>query len=216
MPALWLRGLLPSHLTELQPGNEPSEDISITYVNDNVIDWSHKVYYGDASGGEHTEYKTLRRVGVSVIFADENGLFVFGIKFNLPGAVQTVGRGELLALVVLARFLPSDAQVEFVTDNQNVFKTYNKGRLAASNSVNCDLFAELFDLIATKHLLIKVRWMPAHLSTTDELPTGVSSVDVLANDHADRLAKEAAAVIQLSKAVTCQYIYNAKLVGKYR
>jgi hypothetical protein len=46
------------------------------------------------------------------------------------------------------------------------------------------------------------------------LPVGVSSLDVIANDHADRLAKEAAASVQLSRAHTSHYIYYSTLVGR--
>ena len=94
--------------------------------------WGSGTYYGDASGGEYTQYSKLRRVGVSVVLCDQPGRIAFGISSNLPGDVQSVGRGELFALVLLLRCLEQNTQVEFVTDNYNVLKIYDKGRLAGN------------------------------------------------------------------------------------
>jgi hypothetical protein len=95
-----------------------------------------------------------------------------------------------------------------------VCKTYNKGPKAAANSANCDLYEKLFDLIFSKDLIILVRWMPLHLKQGDELSVGVSLPDVIANGHADRLAKEAAASVQLSHANTSQYMHYSRLVSR--
>lgn len=120
LPSFWLRGLLPRRLTEMLPETAPSNDISIGYVNHSSMDWKQQVYCGDASGGKHTEHRPIRRVGVSVILANATGEFIFGIKCNLPGPIQTVGREGLLVLVVLARFLLVNSQLEYVGDNDSM------------------------------------------------------------------------------------------------
>ena len=48
----------------------------------------------------------------------------------------------------------------------------------------------------------------------DVLPDGVSPLDVIASDHANRLAKEAAASVQLSNAQTSQYLHYSSLVAR--
>ena len=82
------------------------------------------------------------------------GELVYAAHYPLPGEVQTVARGELLALVVLHE------EIDFVTDNKGVFDKYNSGPKKAKLSSNCDLYHELFQLIFRKGLLVTVRWMP--------------------------------------------------------
>jgi hypothetical protein len=66
----------------------------------------------------------------------------------------------------------------------------------------------------TKVMKISVRWMPSHLKEGDVRPDGVSELDVLGNDHADKLAGEAAKAVELSNADTCQFINYTRLVGR--
>ena len=106
------------------------------------------------------------------------GELVYAAHYPLPGEVQTVARGELLALVVLLRFATPLAEIDFVTDNKGVFDKYNSGPKKAKLSSNCDLYHELFQLIFKKCLFVTVRWMPSHLSPEDPRPLGVSEVDV--------------------------------------
>ena len=62
------------------------------------------------------------------------------------------------------------AQVTFVTDNFNVYKTYNKGPRATTNSNNCDLYEKIFKMQYDNALEIQVRWMPSHLGLNPEDP----------------------------------------------
>jgi hypothetical protein len=47
----------------------------------------------------------------------------------------------------LLQLLAPLAQVTFVTDNFNVYKTYNKGPKSANNSNNCDLYENIQDAV---------------------------------------------------------------------
>ena len=111
---------------------------------------------------------TVRRIGVGFMLADQEGGVVHGAHFNFPGKIQTVTRGELFAFVVLIRFIEPLAKVEFVTDNYNVFRTFNGGPAAGVNSANCDLYGEIFKLIYDKALDVKLRWIPSHLKENRE------------------------------------------------
>ena len=44
-------------------------------------------------------------VGISVVACDDSGGLVYAANFNLPAKIQTVARGELLALVHLIRMI---------------------------------------------------------------------------------------------------------------
>jgi hypothetical protein len=59
-----------------------------------------------------------------------------------------------------------------------------------------------------------MRWMPSHLKDGDELPEGVSELDVASNDHADRLAREAADAEEISAAIATPYLYNVTLITR--
>ena len=212
-PCLWLRGILPIELTELPNHIKPIDQQQLVFINDNDV-WDSGTYYGDASGGKHTKYQGLRRVGCAVVRVDSTGVPVVGSYTPLPGEVQTVGRGELFALYILVQLLAPLAQVTFVTDNFNVYKTYSKGPKSAKNSSNCDLYEKVFKMQYDKALEIKVRWMPSHLGLglNDPRPNNVSHLDVLANDRADHFAGLAAEQVQVSNPISTNHIYYIKLV----
>ena len=132
------------------------------------MEWTHNTYYGDASGGKHTQFPTLRRVGVAVVQVKRDGELNVGAHFNLPGNIQTVGRGELYTIHFLVNRLQLGTIALFVTDNKSVFDTYIKGRMAAMSSNNCDLWSDIYNLINSKHFQITVRWMPSHLRELHE------------------------------------------------
>ena len=147
------------------------------------------------------------------MFCDSLGNTCFGVSSNLPGLVQTVGSGEIFALVLLLRNLDYNAQVEFVTDNYNWFDIYHKGVNAAINSASCDLYKHIYQLIDSKHIQLSVRWMPSHLGhlEQDVRPSDVSHFDVLANDQADFHAGEAASRAQIPKDYGFKHISNIDL-----
>ena len=194
-PCLWLRGLLPSHYTEIQPEYLPRNDLVVIPTNSDNIIWEnfkHGTFYGDASGGIFSSMPRIRRIGCGLIQIDGTGELVWGQHFNLPGKIQTVPRGELYVLLYLVERLEPFSDVTYVTDNQKVSQTYNNGKEAALKSTNCDLYKDIFRLIETNLLKIQVRWMPSHLADEDERPDGVSLMDVRGNRHADVQAGRAA------------------------
>ena len=97
-------------------------------------------YYGDASGGEHTRYPDIRRVGVSFVQVSESGDLIFAAHFPLAGEIQTVARGELTAVVELVRLAQHNSDICFVTDNKTVYNNYSAGRKVAALSSDCDLY----------------------------------------------------------------------------
>ena len=87
---------------------------------------------------------------------DNESVVNFGAWFNLPGSVQTVGRGELFCLYLLLSKLESDSDVTYVTDNLNVKDIFYKGPMAGKNNCNCDLWRDIFDFIVRKNLAVRM------------------------------------------------------------
>ena len=216
-PALWLRGLLPASFIDIPPEASPTQQLNITYVNPIEATFESGIYYGDASGGDFTEYPDIRRVGVSFVKVGDNGDLIFAAHFPLPGEIQTVARGELYALLALIRMVSPGSIVVFVTDNKGVYDKYNSGPIQASLSSNCDLYHKLFQIIRNRQPLLTVRWMPSHLADNDDtapanLPEGISQKDVIGNRFADQYAKEAAKLVQVPLQVSTACVYYYELV----
>jgi len=76
--------------------HNPTNDLNITYIYPDISTWRSGLYFGDASGGEFASYPSIRRVGCGLGVIDEEGNLVFGARFNLPGEIQTVPRGNFL------------------------------------------------------------------------------------------------------------------------
>ena len=64
---MWLRGILPNNLIVIPPEDMPPVQSNIAYINPLEFEIKSGTYYGDASGGEHTRYPDIRRVGVSFV-----------------------------------------------------------------------------------------------------------------------------------------------------
>ena len=175
------------------------------------------VFYGDASGGAFSSMPRIRRIGCGLVQIDESGSLIWGQHFNLPGSIQTVPRGGLYVLFYLIHRLEPYSHVTYVTDNQKVRYLYNQGETAALKSTNCDLFRDIFDLKRIRALSVHVRCMPAHLKSGDPRPAGISELDVVGNDFADKQAGMAAhqhAVPLNVSATHIYYYYYYSLVRK--
>jgi len=104
--------------------------------------------------------------------------------------------------------------IDYVTDNEGLFKAYKNGPQAGELSVNCDLYHEIFESASRKSLRLSVRWMPSHLKDGEERPSSVSVLDVKGNDHADKLARVAADKHQVPLQVSTDYLFYVSLVAK--
>ena len=165
LACLWIRGLIPHSLTKaVLDQRQPSEDLHlVTSSFGCTVKVSGTItVYGDASGGKFTSYAILRRVGVGIVRIDQEGNMIWGQRFNLPGKVQTVARGELYAILRTAQLAEEYARIDFVTDNLGNCLKFNAGREKALLSNNGDMFKILFEEISLKHLDFAVRWMPSH------------------------------------------------------
>ena len=167
-PCLWLRGLMPKILLNKMP--KPTDQLQISFTNPSLVQWTSGTYYGDASGGVHSQYNDLRRCGCSVVSCTDEGQLIFGADFPLVGDVQTVPRGELYCIVFLIDNADEMATINYITDNQKVSETYNQGPVAGARSANCDLFLHLFRTCIEKRITLTVRWMPSHLKLSDPRP----------------------------------------------
>ena len=236
-PCLWLRGILPQHLVEIDPEWHPTSELHAVYVNPanvpNTDKWGTGVYYGDASGGDYSAYTALRRVGCAVARvsrATQN--LEYGAKFNLPGSVQSVGRGEAYALLFLIEHAKALSDIEYVTDNEVVYNTFCAGPVGCARSLNSDLYRQIFNATVEKAIRLQVRWMPSHLDgegnktkrkrnregqfvvTMTNLSHRASPFDIAANKIADTLAGEAAKRCNLPMHITSAYLYHYRLTKR--
>ena len=134
--------------------------------------------------------------------------------FPLSGPVQTAPRAEIFCPEWLVDKAEALFDIHYVTDNQGLYTTFNKGPQAGSVSSNADLYNTMFDVIYDKALRVKVTWMPSHLTDKDERPAFVSSVDLKGNSYADEECMLAATSARLPLNVTAPIIYYYTLVRR--
>ena len=67
---------MPKHMTEIPAEHSPSNELIEVIDVDLNFDWGSNTYYGDGSGGMHTQHKALRRCGVGLSVVDDN-FFLF-------------------------------------------------------------------------------------------------------------------------------------------
>ena len=139
---------------------------------------------------------------------------LWGLCGNVPGETQTVARGELYAIVHAATLALEGAVVDFVTDNLGNCNKFNAGREEAVLTNNGDLFTVLFDEIRIKDLVFTVRWMPSHTIPGDDLPPGVSALDVAGNDFADKQAEVAAKQFVVSLNMSTHVLWFLNLASR--
>ena len=149
-PCMWLRGILPASKTQIPQNALPPDGITIRYVSPPYVYGSGK-YYGDASGGCFSSVPSLRRCGCAVVQIDEEGELIHSAYFPLPGHIQTVPRAELFCLVWLVQNAEQLADLHYVTDNDGLYKCFNKGPAAGAVSSNADLYRTLFNTIYQKN-----------------------------------------------------------------
>ncbi len=113
-------------------------------------------------------------------------------RFSLPGPVQTVPRAELYCLVWLALNAEPLSIIHYVTDNLNLFNTFNKGPSAGMISSNADLYHTLFATTIDKAMQVTVTWMPSHLTPSEDRPAYVTDIDLKGNACADSKAGQMA------------------------
>ena len=80
-PCLWLRGILPAGHIVVPPEAEPPLDDVVTYIHEENVYIASGIFFGDASGGEHTRYPEIRRVGCAFASIDGTGQLMFAAHF---------------------------------------------------------------------------------------------------------------------------------------
>ena len=205
VPCLWLRGLLP---VSLVPVNSPMIlDLHVSFLGAAPRgQWPPGVYYTDSSGGPFSSYPLLRRCGCGVAVIDmdydyetpDPAPFCWGAFFALPGAVQTVPRGELFAIVVVVERIGLGL-VEVRSDSKLNVDLFNKGRDECLASQHSDLWQRLWSILEAGAVQLKLTWVKGHSSDYEvAIKYDVSVADMFGNSYADGLADRAADEAQVS------------------
>ena len=143
-PCLWFRGILPLPLAQPTSIEAPVPDTFIPHyylVAPDAGSWPSGSYFGDAGGGRHNLYPSLRRVGIGVAHLNQlDHSFLFGVGSPLFGEHQTVHRGEAVAALLLIVHLANDASVDFYGDNASFVNSFNKGYDFFRRSLNAAIY----------------------------------------------------------------------------
>ena len=118
-PCFWNRGIVPLEWTVLPP---PSDDQHLIGYGNWSLFKETSVLYTDASRGNHTRDKRLRRVGWAVVAVGSGRVpdLLAAQGGPLPGTKQSVSRGKLFAAVAALKMADSSRPLELVPDCMNV------------------------------------------------------------------------------------------------
>ena len=173
------------------------------------------IYYGDASGGEYSAFPEIRRVGCRLVRVDDTGTLMFGAHFPLAGEIQTVPRGELYALVELIKQARPITDITYVTDNQWVSNSFNRGPKYACQCNSYDPLYSLFQITIDKAIKLTLRWMPSPLDLgKKKWPSDVTQLDVDGNKFADSFAGDAARLAEAPLEFRTDLVCHYKLVRR--
>ena len=222
-PCLWLRGLLPSSLV---PNNTPySSHEELTYYGTQPQTfWPAGVYHTDGSGGIFSAIPALRRCGVGVVFLKSdldassndfgNDPIVFAVHAPLVGTVQTVPRAELYAVYLVLDHVGPRSNVNIVSDSAITVDLFELGRDSCMRSVNSDMWEALFDIIASKELVVKLTWIKSHWNVGMAEQYPLHPIDLLGNTIADKLADAAASQYRVLHNDSMDLLFYYELIRK--
>lgn len=195
-PCLWLRGILPQ--TYIKGCGVRTRDTDFYGHVQQDSGLPSGIYGTDASGGQYSSVPELRRIGCSIVLVHNHTLELeFGASFPLEGECQTVPRGELFAMVYLARMLSPGTTAHVYSDSEINVNLLNGCKYKAQVSINGDLFRELFDIIQNKKLVFTASWVQGHLDTKPmKQGYNFSDHEFASNFFADKLADIAAENVQ--------------------
>ncbi len=203
-PCYWLRGLMPKPFAQIPEDNAGYLDryhCSYYLTAPASGQWPSGDYFGDASGGRYNLFPTLRRVGLGLVCMN-GSTCMFGLKSYLMGKVQTVHRGEAAIVLVLIGHLADNSVVNYYGDNENFVDCFNKGYEHCRQTLNADIYQDIFLLLSRKNISFAPYWMPSHLLDDPDrrrkkskdpkpVPAWVEHWHKVGNNNADILASEA-------------------------
>ena len=224
-PCLWLRGLLPNNLVAINATYE--NDFCWHYVGRPPRGpWPQGRYHTDASGGQFSNIKILRRCGIGIAYLAqeehyfqgldfdlfEDSLFIWGAFSPLPGGLHTVPRGELQALVAIVQNVLF-GDVTIVTDSKINVDMFNMGPEHCKQSTNADLWQVFWQNVQDKQLQVEVYWVKSHVDTPQGIVEhGISTRDLIGNGCADKLADRGAELAQVSMQDSMNVLWHYSAV----
>ncbi len=204
--AAWSRAVVPA------PGFDEDADERRRIPDEGTFHWSETpprdemqlqaTFYADGSAFEGKDRK-MRRLGWSFVAIDPNGQVVAAASGVPPPWIDSVAAAEAWALVQAASTaLPGST---FKTDCQSILKAVRSGRAKAT--AHDRPLARVMGILLAQFdgpdEVANLVWLPGHSSKADvgraELSDGsrLTTIDLVSNARADRLAKAAAAAWRL-------------------
>ena len=209
-PCFWHRGLVPASWTQTRCPSDTEEYWDWSFGE--ILRGTGNQWWagGDGSGGEHSRDPRLRRAGWSYVVAAEGvsrepeaaaaerGLR--GRAGNIPGPVQTVNRGELLAAVVYAEECGAEGRnLHYVTDSAYVVRGWLRHGTRKPRS-HRDLWKRLRAATDERGCCLTVHKVESHLDEAEAEMRGFPLLHVRLNQSADDLAARAAQRVALGAA----------------
>ena len=199
-----MRGLIPAPWTFIPPPPSAESILGGNLLGGSVCEGclgagttqAPLVLFGDASGGRDTHDPRLRRVGLAVAHLHCYDPPTLGphIMGPLPGASQSVPRGELLALLWALRY--SVGVLIYVTDCSEVARGWYAELFRRPEGPQADLWRMVGQLLldqARHPTCIVIMQVPSHLSAREFIARGIPSWLVVGNACVDALTGESAA-----------------------
>ena len=208
-PALWLRGLLPKQLVNINTPFPSEHECKPVFVgNPPPATWPSGRYHTDAGGGIYSSLPLLRRCGVGIVYLCQDELafrpetigahlFVWGAHAIMEGSIHTVPRAELYAIMLVV--IHAIGAIVVVTDSLVNVDIFLAGRAKCFQASNADLWKRIFARIDAGEVTLELQWSKGH---ADDLDTyvryKVTPLNMFGNICADRLANIAAESAQVS------------------
>ncbi len=235
-PALWLRGIVPADLVEIEPPLDNPD--SFTFGADALDRYTvgdrldapmaepgprkADVYtdiYGDGSGGPFSADPRLRRCGWGwcIIEATTNSSWApVSARFGaLPGQRQTVNRSELYAL--LDAVLATRGALRYTTDSMYVMNSWRSERYAMHTGSNHDLWQQLGKAMTDTGRApedIVLNWVPSHTDANEAIVNGTTEKDWIGNHVADTFADKGAAEAQVDESTAALVQWLDEIAGQ--
>ena len=204
-PGLWLRGIC----SKMAIFRQPVLPSRLSTDPPRARRCSH--WWTDGSGGAHTAKPWARRCGWSAValgghprhrrreagedqLVKECQITVDAVLAGgLGGDYQTVPRSETTAIMEVLKEVDQDVDLFIFTDCMPVAKTWEAGAREGEDSINGDLWANIWDIIRTRTGSVHVEWIPSHTSEGDVESGSIARLDHIGNTAADGIAGWAAA-----------------------
>jgi hypothetical protein len=164
-PCLWTRGLLPIALVAVNA--EPLDAYPLCNIVPVALglQWPSGCMGSDASGCSCSSIPSLRIIGVGLRMLSPISphSLAAGVCTMLPGPIQTVPRGELLAILLLLKHWAPGCCYHVFSDSEVYINFFYCGRNVCLACANGYLWSEWLSILASEDIALYLGFLPSHI-----------------------------------------------------